>query len=73
MVHDDRSNLIKLPFAEDESVVSSTICEDLADQNQIQSRELTNPNPSNTIETSENESLDPLLDSISQFVSKEMF
>jgi hypothetical protein len=40
-----RSNLIKLLFA-DESGVSSTICEDPADQNQIQSQdELTNPNP----------------------------
>ena len=31
-----RSNLVKLLFAEDESVVSSTICEDPAEQNQTQ-------------------------------------
>ena len=37
-------------------VVSSTICEDPADQNHIQSQDdLTNPNPSETIETSEND------------------
>ena len=34
-----RSNLIKLLFSDDESVVSSTICDDLADQNQIQSQD----------------------------------
>ena len=34
-----RSNLIKLLFADDESDVSSTICEDPADQNQIQSQD----------------------------------
>jgi hypothetical protein len=34
-----RSNLIKLLFADDESVVSSTISEDPAYQNQIQSQD----------------------------------
>jgi len=49
-----RSNLIKLLFANDESVESSTIYEDPADQNQIQSQDkLTNPNPSNTMDTRE--------------------
>ena len=51
-----RSNLIKLLFADNESDVSSTICKDPANQNQIQSQdELTNPNPSNTMDTRENE------------------
>ena len=52
MEHQSRSNLIELLFAEDESVVSSTISEDPAEQNQTQSQdELTNPNPSNTMDT----------------------
>ena len=53
-----RSNLIKLLFADDESVVSSTICEDPADKNLIQSQdELTNPNSSKTMDTSENDNV----------------
>jgi len=49
------SNLFKLLFADDESVVSSSICEDSANQNQKQSHDdLTNPNPSNAIERSDN-------------------
>ena len=56
--HHDISNLIKPLFADDESVVSSTICEDPAEQIQIQSHdELTNSHPSNTIERSENENV----------------
>ena len=35
MEHHDRSNLIKLLFANDESVVSATVCKDPVDQNQI--------------------------------------
>ena len=51
-----RSNLIKLLFAEDESDVSSTICEDPAEQNQSRSQdELTNPNHSNAMDTIEND------------------
>ena len=58
MERNARSNLIKLHFADDESVVSSTICEDPANQNQIQSQdELTNPNPSKTMDTSENDNV----------------
>ena len=56
--HHDMADIFKLLFANDESVVSSSIFEDPANQNQ----KLTNPttwqildtNPSNTIETSEN-------------------
>ena len=56
MERQSRSNLIELLFAEDESVVSSTIREDPAEQNQTQSQdELTNPNPSNTMNISEND------------------
>ena len=56
--HHDISNLIKPLFADDESVVSSTICEDPAEQIQIQSHdELTNSHPSNTIETSRNDNV----------------
>jgi len=45
-------------FADDESVVSSSLCEDPAAQNQIQSQdELTNPNPSYTMDTRENENV----------------
>jgi len=44
-----RSNVIKLIFADDESDVSSTICED-----QPTKDELTNPNLSKTMDTSEN-------------------
>ena len=51
-----RSNLIKLIFADDELGVSSTICEDLADQNQIKD-ELTNPNPSKTMVPRENDNV----------------
>ena len=51
-----KSNLIKLLFADDESVASSTICEDPAHLNQIQSQnELTNP--SKTRNTSENDNV----------------
>ena len=58
MEHQSRSSLIKLLFAEDESVVSSTISEDAAEENQTQSQdELTNPNPSNTMDTSENDNV----------------
>ena len=58
MERNTRSNLIKLLFADDESVVSSTICEDPANQNQIQSQdELTNPNPSKKMDTSENDNV----------------
>jgi len=39
MERQSRSNLIKLLFADDESVVSSTISEDPAYQNQIQSQD----------------------------------
>ena len=39
MERNTRSNLIKLLFADDKSVLSSTICDDLADQNQIQSQD----------------------------------
>ena len=54
MERNARFNLIKLLFADDESVVSSTICENSANQNQIQSHdELTNPNPSKTMDTTE--------------------
>ena len=50
------SNPIKLLFSGDELVVSSTLSEDPADQNQIQSHDkLTNP--SNTIERSENDNI----------------
>ena len=57
-----RSNLIKLPFSDDESGVSSTIYEDPADQNQIQIRdELTNPNPNKTMDTSENDNVSNLV------------
>ena len=56
MERQSRSDLIKLLFAEDESDVSSTICEDPAEQNQIQSQdELTNPNHSNAMDTIEND------------------
>ena len=56
MDHHDRSNVIKILFADDELIVSSTICEDPADQNQIQSQdELTNHYPSNTMDTREND------------------
>ena len=55
MEHQSRSNLVKLLFADDDSVVSSSICEDTADQNQTQCQyELTNPNRSNTMDTIEN-------------------
>ena len=58
MEHHDRSNLTKLLFADDESVVSSTICEGPADQNQIRSQdELTNPNPKKAMDTSENDNV----------------
>ena len=52
------SNLLKLIVTDDESVESSSVCEDPANQNQIHSRDdLTNPNPSNTIERSENDNV----------------
>jgi len=58
MERQSRSNLIELLFAEDESVVSSTISEDAAEENQTQSQdEVTNPNPSNTMDTSENDNV----------------
>jgi len=58
MERNARSNLIKLLFADDESGVSSPICEDPAEQNQIQSQDkLTNPNPSKTIDTRENDNV----------------
>ena len=56
MVRDARSNLIKLLFA-DESVVSSTICDDPANQNQIQSQELTNLHRSQEIDISEDDNV----------------
>ena len=53
-----RSNLIKLLFSDDESGVSSTICQDPDDKNQIQSQdELKNPNPSKTMDTRENDNV----------------
>ena len=56
MERQSRSNLIKLLFAEDESDVSSSICEDPAEQNQTRSQdELTNPNHSNAMDTIEND------------------
>ena len=39
MERNARSNLVKLLFADDESGPSLTICEDPADQNQIQSQD----------------------------------
>ena len=58
MKRNARSNLKKLLFAGDESVVSSTICEDPADRNQIQSQDdLTHPHPNNTMDTSENDNV----------------
>ena len=55
MERNTRSNLIKLLFSDDESVVSSTIREDPAYQNQIQSQDkLSNHNPSKTMDTSDN-------------------
>ena len=58
MERNARSNLIiKTLFADDESVVS-TICEDPVDENQIHSQnELTNRNPSKTMDTSENDNV----------------
>ena len=57
MERHSRSNLIKLLFADDESIVS-TICEGPADQNQIQSQDkLTNPIPSNAMDTRENDNV----------------
>ena len=52
-----RSTLIQLLFADNESDVSSTICEDPAkDQNQIQSHdELTKPHRSQAIDISEDD------------------
>ena len=48
------SNQFKILFADDKS----SICEDLANQNQIQSHDdLTNPNPSNRIEISKNDNV----------------
>jgi hypothetical protein len=72
MEHQSRSSLIKLLFAEDESVVSSTISEDAAEENQTQSQdELTNPNPSNTMDTSENDKVSILgSESVSKKPSK---
>ena len=43
------SNLFKLLFADDESVVSSTLSEDPAKQNQTQRHDLTNPHRSQSI------------------------
>ena len=52
------SNLIKLLLSDDESGVSSTICEDPDDKNQAQSQdELTNPNPRKTMDTIENDNV----------------
>ena len=63
MERNARSNLIKLLFADDESGVSSTIREDPADQNLIQSQvELTNPYPNNAMDTRENDNVS-ILDS----------
>ena len=50
MERQSRSNLIELLLDEDESVVSSTIRDNPAEQNQD---ELTNPNHSYTMDTSE--------------------
>ena len=58
MERNARSNLVKLLFADDESVVSSSIREDPAAQNQIQSQdELKNLNPGNTMDTRENDNV----------------
>ena len=67
-----RSNLIELLFAEDESVVSSTICEDPVEQNQTQSQdEVTNPSPSDTVDTSENDNVSILgSESVAKIPSK---
>ena len=53
--HHDISNLIKHLFADDESVVSSTICEDPADQNQIQSQDDPHGHPGSDIDISEDD------------------
>ena len=53
MERNARSNLIKLLFADDESVVSSTISEDPADQNQNQSQD--DPHGSQAIDISEDD------------------
>ena len=53
MERNERSNLVKLLFADDELVVSSTICEDPAYQNQIQSQD--DPHGSQAIDISEDD------------------
>ena len=70
MERQSRSNFIEVLFAGDESVVSSTIREDPAEQNQTQS--LTNPNRSNTVDTSENDKVSILgSESVAKNVQKE--
>jgi len=53
--HHDMSNLFNLIISTNESVISSSICEDSTYQNQNQSHDdLANPNHSNAIKISEN-------------------
>ena len=58
MEHHDRSNQIKLLFADDQSDVSSTFSVDSANQNQTQSHDdCTNPHRSQVIDITEDDNV----------------